>query len=614
MRAKRALDHHRLRVELLEPRLPPGHLLFGTPGLLGFGMLDEFAFLNGNGFETANAAISHRERTVSARALGTPGPTSDGMSNNDFQSSVRARGAAESGTPVPNDAHLPNALGVPQTPLPRERMEDLPEADVLLPKKHPSDRSPPANVRRGPFVSIQVNVDENGQNIVGDAANEPSITINNRVLNVVGLPPGPQPGGRELHRTLGQLPARRVQQVVIGWRQFDTVASNFRQAGYNRSNDAGQTWKAADVLQPGVFRSDPVLASSRDGNIYYMSVRTSPSFATDVFVTDNGGATWSSPNFAYGGDKAWFTVDNTGGMGDGHLYQSWNVAGNDYYPNIFSRSVNESSTWSSPTTIPTRPVFGTLDVGSDGALYVVGAPDQTLNEMVVAKSLNAQDAGQTPIFTSVNVSMGGSMRLSAGPNPGGLLGQAWIAVDRSSGSTQNNIYVLCSVNPPGSDPLDVHFIRSTDGGLTWSAPLRINDDPANSNTWQWFGTMSVAPNGRIDVVWNDTRNSPADNSISETYYAYSLDGGATFSKNIPLTPAWNSHVGWPNQDKIGDYYHMVSENHAAALAYSATFNGEQDVYFLRIGDCNSNYVHDGVDIETGYSQDANDNLIPDECE
>ena len=33
------------------------------------------------------------------------------------------------------------------------------------------------NVRRGPFVSIQVNIDGSGNNIRNDAANEPSIAI-----------------------------------------------------------------------------------------------------------------------------------------------------------------------------------------------------------------------------------------------------------------------------------------------------------------------------------------------------------------------------------------------------------------------------------------------------
>jgi hypothetical protein len=45
---------------------------------------------------------------------------------------------------------------------------------------------------------------------------------------------------------------------------------------------------------------------------------------------------------------------------------------------------------------------------------------------------------------------------------------------------------------------------------------------------------------------------------------------------------WNSQLGWPNQNKIGDYYHMVSDLNGADLAWAATFNGEEDVYYVRI--------------------------------
>src|SRR5262245_54209581 len=55
----------------------------------------------------------------------------------------------------------------------------------------------------GPFVSYQVNVDAQGNNIVGDAANEPSISVD------------PTDGNK----------------VAIGWRQFDKYTYDFIQAG-----------------------------------------------------------------------------------------------------------------------------------------------------------------------------------------------------------------------------------------------------------------------------------------------------------------------------------------------------------------------------------------------
>ena len=196
------------------------------------------------------------------------------------------------------------------------------------------------------------------------------------------------------------------------------------------------------------------------------------------------------------------------------------------------------------------------------------------------------------------------------------MGQFWVDCDHSAGPYHGNIYILCSVEPYYSyDPLDVMFTRSTDGGQTWSTPVRINDDPTDNNAWQWFGTMSVAPNGRIDAVWNDTRKTGQDN-LSELYYSYSTDAGMSWSQNIPISPVFDSHLGWPQQEKLGDYYHMNSDNAGANLAYAATFNGEQDVYFVRIGDrdCNGNGVPDEDDVAGATSSDCNTNTVPDECE
>ena len=176
------------------------------------------------------------------------------------------------------------------------------------------------------------------------------------------------------------------------------------------------------------------------------------------------------------------------------------------------------------------------------------------------------------------------------------------------------MYVLGCIAPLGNlyDPLDVHFIRSSDKGRHFTTFVRVNDDV--DNNVQWFATHAVASNGRIDAIWFDSRYHRIFN-IDALYYSYSWDAGATWSPNVRVSTVFDSWQGWPNQQKIGDYMTMVSDATGADVAYPATFNQEQDIYYVRLfPDCNGNGISDVTDITTHASQDCNASHIPDECE
>src|SRR6266540_1947404 len=420
----------------------------------------------------------------------------------------------------------------------------------------------------GPFTSFQVNVDANGNNIIGDAANECPISVD------------PTDGNK----------------MVIAWRQFNSVLSNFRQGGWGYTTDGGTTWTFPGVLQNNVFRSDPVTNSDEVGNFFYLSLQSDQNlsfFCDDLWRSTNGGQTWverSPDRGAGGGDKEWFTIDKTAGPGHGFQYQAddgINCSGGGVQ---FQRSTDGGVTWQAPIGIPNSPIYGTLDVDTNGNLFVGGEGNVGF---FCERSSNAQIGGQTPTFDrSTAVNLGGQLG-GGGINPAGLTGQLFLAVDRSGGPTNNNIYMLASVVPPGRSTTDVMFARSTDGGLTFSAPHKINDDPVNPSKWHWFGTFSVAPNGRLDAVWYDTRNA-ANNTDSQLFYSWSTDGGVTWSVNVAVSNAFNPFEGYPVQTKIGDYITIVSDNTGGNVAYSATFNfnpsrgqHEEDVYYVRVAPATS---------------------------
>ncbi len=437
-------------------------------------------------------------------------------------------------------------------PNPTEHHE-IKDDDYIPDLRESQGRSPAYNYSMNNITTVQVNVDVNGQNIVGDAANEPSIAVDPNDPN----------------------------RMTIGWRQFNSISSNFRQAGYGFTTNGGQTWTFPGVIEPGVFRSDPVLDSDADGNIYYNSLTNSPEFMCQVFKSSDGGASWDGGTFAQGGDKQWMTIDKTNSPGIGHIYAYWTSFYSVCYPDFFTRSTDNGGSFEDCISIPNDPYWGTLAVGPEGELYIGGSIG---SDFLVAKSSNAKDSiAMVEWDMTTVVNLDGSISYGGGPNPGGLLGQTLIAIDKSNGPYHGNVYLLCSVDRYStSDPLDVMFARSTDGGVNWCSPIKINDDPGMT-AYQWFGTMSVAPNGRIDVVWLDTRDNSVSN-ISALYYSNSTDGGSTWSTNERQSDFFNSHSGWPQQQKMGDYFDMVSDNNGAYLAWAATFNGEQDVYYSNIID------------------------------
>jgi len=150
----------------------------------------------------------------------------------------------------------------------------------------------------GPFVSYQVNVDAQGHNILGDAANEPSIAVDPTAPN----------------------------KMSIGWRQFNSVTSNFRQAGYGYTTNGGTSWTFPGVLENNVFRSDPVLNCDETGNFFYLSLQSTQDlqfYCDQVWRSLNGGQLWTNLGPAHGGDKEWFTIDKTNGIGHGFQYQFW---------------------------------------------------------------------------------------------------------------------------------------------------------------------------------------------------------------------------------------------------------------------------------------------------
>jgi hypothetical protein len=143
-----------------------------------------------------------------------------------------------------------------------------------------------------------------------------------------------------------------------------------------------------------------------------------------------------------------------------------------------------------------------------------------------------------------------------------------LAVDTSSSRYAGNVYVVYADND-NHDGADVVFQRSTDSGLTFTAPLRLDSRPGSDRA-QWFPWVTVdSSTGRIWVFYYD-QGIATSGDRTETTATFSDDGGSHWSPPTPLTDrpfqaGWGNDTGQPN---LGDYNQAVAQNGELFSAYA----------------------------------------------
>jgi hypothetical protein len=98
----------------------------------------------------------------------------------------------------------------------------------------------------------------------------------------------------------------------------------------------------------------------------------------------------------------------------------------------------------------------------------------------------------------------------------------------AASKTTNDVYAVWE--DQRSENPDIFFAHSTDGGETWGAGVLVNHDVGN---WQYGPDIAVSAAGLLHVVWYDYRTASAD-----IYYARSTDGGQTWSAEIRINDVY----------------------------------------------------------------------------
>jgi hypothetical protein len=326
----------------------------------------------------------------------------------------------------------------------------------------------------------------------------------------------------------------------------------------------GNAWEA---------NSDPVVAIDKLGNDYlanlyfngsdnknglYVSVGNLGNAIDFAATTTYPVAANLDPNTTTDEDKEWIAVDNSDSAYHGTVYVSWTRFVGNADMILVSRSVNRGQTWFTPVQINPGNQNGAVQgsqvaVGPAGEVYVVyevffvgGVRQHWLAKSTDGGQSFSSAVAITPGFNEL--SFNSTYRKNS---------FASLAVNPVNG----DVYVVYADQPSGSS--QVEFIKSGDGGNTFSSPVAVND----SSSGQRLMPAVTADNaGNIHASWFDTRNSGSSTASYDIYATYSADGGAAFGHNARVTP---QQVYAGSASFIGDYAGIAGVDGAALPVWTS---------------------------------------------
>jgi hypothetical protein len=325
-------------------------------------------------------------------------------------------------------------------------------------------------------------------------------------------------------------------------------------ANSDKSIDGGLSWDGSVEGAGGSNSGDPVALIGLDGKYYIGYINNSS--GQSVSVSSNQGATYTAHLVANAGgsllDKNHMWIDNSPTSPySNNLYDAWTDFGGSANNNIgFSRSTNSGVTWSAQLNISSAVNAGShcqgvnITTGPNGEVYVIWAiydgwpTDETAIGMARSFDGGATFAPATRVINNIRgirtTGLNKNMRCNSFPS---------MTCDISNREYSGNIYIVwTNIGVPGintGNDIDVYMARSEDKGITWSTPVKVNQDPIGQGRQHYFPWITCDPdNGILSVVFYDDRNVGAGQC--EVYAANSSDGGLTWEdfkvSDVAFTP------------------------------------------------------------------------------
>ncbi len=363
----------------------------------------------------------------------------------------------------------------------------------------------------------------------------------------------------------------------------------FISEGIYVSADGGITWTGSDTCmgEPIAYHGgDPGIAIDRNGTFLLARKGREPFVGVYSHYSTDNGLTWSNQKVMSTDDleRAVLTSDvHPGSPFLGRTYAAW-VKFTPPVPIMFSYSDNGAQTWSASRQV-NNPLNmcagGDLSTGPGGEVYLcwAGITDVSPFKEIHVGFARSADGGQNWQVNENAFAMNGITGVLPGKKNIRVNGLPQMAVDTTQGSRRGWIYIVTTqkdLSPAGSDP-DVVLYRSTDGGQSWSAGIRVNQDALNNGKTQYFPNIHIDRYGAVDVLFYDDRTTTNDST--GVFLARSTDGGDTWREyEISDHHFQPAPIGGLGQGYQGDIIDLASTDSKIVAVWMDNSTGVYQVW------------------------------------
>jgi hypothetical protein len=382
----------------------------------------------------------------------------------------------------------------------------------------------------------------------------------------------------------------------------------FISEGIYSTHDGGATWQGNDTCTgtPIAYHgADPGIVIDRNGTFILTRLGRSPFTGLYSHYSTDEGQTWSAQKAISTDDLERATLASDANPASAHYgrtYAAW-VKFAPPYPLVVAHSDNGAQSWSTPVAInnpPNRSAGGDMSIGPGGVVYVcwAGVTDVSPFREIYTGFASTENGGQSWFVNENAFSMNGITGILSEKDNIRVNGLPGIAVDTTQGLFRGRIYIVTGqkdLMPAGNDP-DIILNRSSDGGKTWSAGIRVNQDVLNNGKIQYFPSVEVDHTGGVNVIYYDDRFTTSDST--GVMLARSTDGGDTWKEY--LISRWNfkpTPIGGLGQGYQGDNIDLVSTNEKLWPVWMDNSTGVYQIWTVPIDYSEINSINEADNLQ-----------------